>query len=300
MGFEKAGFDPVFQCEIDPYCQAVLKRHWPKVPLHGDIQTLDQATIPQADIWTAGWPCQDLSTANTNRQGLQGKRSGLFFDFSKLAGACRPKWLVLENVAGLLSAEQGTALETVVDELEAIGYLGGWFSFNTIDAGLPQNRERVFIVASYQSDCAYHFFSHGSSVFGNHSEGGSSEKKVRPRVSKGFIGNTPLLVQRRGGFGYTMAKSISPTLRAQTGKHQGGHTDRPILCGQKLNLERVRGTDGIPRGLDGRRGRFIGNAVSPVISEWIANRIGYVERDLALRGSRSPSTETLSDQHLAI
>ena len=291
LGFERAGLDAVFQCEIDPYCQTILKRHWPKVPLHGDIQSLESTAIPSADIWTAGWPCQDLSNANTNRQGLKGKRSGLFFDFSELAGACRPPWLVLENVSGLLSAEHGTALETVVDELEALGYLGGWFSFNTLDAGLPQNRERVFIVASDRSDRAYQFFAHGSSVFGDHSAGRTRGQETGSDFSESFIGNTPLLVQRRGGFGYTMAKSISPTLRAQTGKHQGGHTDRPVLCGQKLDVGRVRGTDGLPKRLDGRRGRFIGNSVSPVIAEWIAQRILLVEQGVNVRLQRETPAE---------
>jgi DNA (cytosine-5)-methyltransferase 1 len=296
LGFERAGFKPVMQCEIDPYCQAVLRRHWPKVQLHDDIQTLNASTIPEADIWTAGWPCQDLSNANTNRQGLKGKRSGLFFDFSELAGTCRPTWLVLENVAGLLSAEQGTALETVADELEEIGYLGGWFSFNTLDAGLPQNRERVFIVASYQSDRAYQFFTHGGSVFGDTEKRRESRKSSRSTFSKSFIGDTPLLVQRRGGFGYTMAKGISPTLRAQTGKHQGGHTDRPVLCGQKLDVERVRESDGVPRGLDGRRGRFIGNSVSPVIAEWIALRIAAVEREISIKQTRNAKTSIKTTQ----
>jgi DNA (cytosine-5)-methyltransferase 1 len=89
------------------------------------------------------------------------------------------------------------------------------------------------------------------------------------------------VVQRRGGFGYTAATSICPTIRAQTGRHQGGHSDRPILCGEELDVGRVRGPDGIPRRLDGRRGRLIGNAVSPVIVEWIGRRIVAVEASRA-------------------
>lgn len=81
------------------------------------------------------------------------------------------------------------------------------------------------------------------------------------------------MVQRRGGFGYTLAKSICPTLRTQTGKHQGGHSDRPILCGEKLDLERVGETDGVSPRLDGRRGRLIGNAVVLGIAEWIGRKI---------------------------
>jgi DNA (cytosine-5)-methyltransferase 1 len=279
LGFQQAGMTPVFHCEIDPYCQTILRRHWPKVPLHGDITTLKASTIPDSDLWSGGWPCQDLSNANTNREGLGGARSGLFFDFVRLAEKRKPKWLVLENVSGLLSADGGTAFERVADELEAIGYVGIWFTCNLLDAGHPQNRERVFIVASYQSDCAYEFYSDGGKLLGNNPTRatGREGREARSDFSQEFISDNPLLVQRRGGFGYTQAKSYSPTLRAQTGRHQGGHTDRPILCGQKLNLERVRAADGLSRGMDGRRGRFIGNAVAPPIARFIGQRILEIE-----------------------
>ena len=279
LGFQQAGMQPVFHCEIDPYCQKILKRHWPEVPLHGDITTLEAKTIPDSDLWAGGWPCQDLSNANTQREGLAGKRSGLFFDFVRLAEERKPKWLVLENVSGLLSADGGTAFERVVDELEEIGYLGVWFTCNLLDAGLPQNRERVFIVASYKSESVYQFYSDGGKLLGHNQKRtkGGSRGEVRSEFSEEFVSNNPLLVQRRGGFGYTQARSYSPTLRAQTGGHQGGHTDRPILCGQKLNLERMRESNGLPRGMDGRRGRFIGNAVAPPVAQFIGSRILDIE-----------------------
>lgn len=127
LGFERAGMQVVFQCEIDDFCQKILKRHWPHIPLHEDITKLTAAAIPSAELWCAGWPCQDLSSANTDRPGLQGKRSGLFYSFLELAAEVQPKWLVLENVPGLLSAEQGTALEAAIDALEEVGYLGGGY-----------------------------------------------------------------------------------------------------------------------------------------------------------------------------
>ncbi len=124
LGFQRAGMEMVFHCEIDEHCQKILKRHWPGVPLHADITRLKASVIPPADLWCAGWPCQDLSHANaTERKGLAGERSGLFHDFIDLVKKVRPAWLVLENVPGLLSAEQGTALETVTDTLEKNGYL---------------------------------------------------------------------------------------------------------------------------------------------------------------------------------
>jgi len=277
LGFERAGHEVVFQCEIDTFAQAVLKKHWPGVPLHDDITTLKPGDIPDSDVWCAGWPCQDLSHANTNRVGLAGERSGLFFTLLNLAQQARPRWLVLENVSGLLSAEQGTALETVTESLEAVGYLGGWFSFNALDAGLPHRRERVFFVATYQSDSAYRFFVERGELSRDFAERGAGRTTNGRLISAGDNGDAPLVVQRRGGFGYTGASSICPTIRAQTGKHQGGHSDRPILCGQELDVGRVRDSNGVPRRLDGRRGRLVGNAVVPAIAEWIGTKIAAIE-----------------------
>jgi len=277
LGLEWAGMEIVFQCEIDPICQQILQRHWPQVPRHADITQLNPATLPAADLWCAGWPCQDLSSANTNRSGLSGPRSGLFHHFMELVATVQPIWLVLENVPGLLCAEQGQALETVIDSLEAIGYLGGWFSCDTAHAGLPLHRDRVFFVASFKSNRAYHFFADSSKLSGNSAAREPRQTQARSRFREISLGDSPLVVQRRGGFGYTLAKSICPTLRAQAGRHQGGHSDRPILCGQELDLDRVGEADGVSPRLDGRRGRLLGNAVSPRLAQWIGQKILEIE-----------------------
>jgi DNA (cytosine-5)-methyltransferase 1 len=189
----------------------------------------------------------------------------------------RPTWLVMENVPGLLSAEQGAALETVTDTLEENGYLGGWVSCNAVHSGLPHNRDRVFFVASFRSERAYHFFADSRELSGDTSSRKSSKTETRSDFCQGTLRDNPLVVQRRGGFGYTMAKSICPTLRAQTGGHQGGHSDRPILCGEKLDVDRVGEAYGFSSRMDGRRGRLLGNAVVPAISEWIGRRILEIE-----------------------
>jgi DNA (cytosine-5)-methyltransferase 1 len=289
LGFERAGMDIVFHCEIDEHCQKVLKRHWPKVPLYADITTLDASIIPPSELWCAGWPCQDLSHANAGeRKGLAGERSGLFHDFLELVKEARPAWLVMENVPGLLSAEQGTALETVTDALEENGYLGGWVPCNTLDAGLPHNRDRIFFIASYRSGRAYNFFADCGELHGDYAKGGESREAARSVLREGAERDAPLVVQRRGGFGYTKAKSFSPTIRAQTGGHQGGHSDRPILCGQKLDVDRVREADGLSRRLDGRRGRLIGNAVSPTVAEWIGRKIMAIEASSRAKKEEEP------------
>jgi DNA (cytosine-5)-methyltransferase 1 len=273
LGFQRAGMIPAFHCEIDPFCQRILKRHWPEVPLHDDITTLKAREIPETELWAGGWPCQDVSHANHERKGIHGNRSGLFFTFTELARQVRPRWIVLENVSGLLSSDGGSAFESVINELEEIGYVGIWFTCNTLSAGLPHNRERVFLVGSYRSELSYQFYTDGGKLLRDDSPRGESRPNSRPAVRGEFISDAPLLVQRRGGFGYTKATSYCPTIRAQTGKHQGGHSDRPILCGQKLDLERMRETNGLPGRLDGRRGRLIGNSVAPPIAEFIGRRI---------------------------
>ncbi len=283
LGFQYAGIIPVFHCEIDPYCQRILKRHWPEVPLHDDITTLKADQIPEAEVWAGGWPCQDVSAANAQRKGIRGARSGLFFTFAELARSVRPPWIVLENVPGLLSSDGGSAFESVVDELEEIGYMGIWFTCNTLSAGLPHSRERVFLIGSYQSPLSYQFYIDSGKLLRGDSPRKACGTEARPDLCEEFASDTPLLVQRRGGFGYTKATSYSPTIRAQTGKHQGGHSDRPILCGQKLDLDRMRATDGVPGRLDGRRGRLIGNAVAPPIAEFIARRI------LAIQNTSEPA-----------
>ena len=273
LGFEQAGCEVVFQCEIDPFCQQVLERHWPQVPLHGDILTLSPGGIPYADVWSAGWPCQDLSHANAQRSGLSGSRSRLFFTFMELARAVRPRWLILENVPGLLSADKGTAFESVINQMEEVGYLGGWTACNTLNFGLPQDRERIVIVASLGTDRAYEVLAYGGRLQWDSQARGKERQTSLSNLENGAGRHHPLVVQRRGGFGYTKGADICPTIRAQTGRHQGGHSDRPILCGQELDVERMRETDGIPGRLDGRRGRLIGNAVTVPLARWFATAI---------------------------
>ncbi|MXX71148.1 MAG: DNA (cytosine-5-)-methyltransferase [Gemmatimonadetes bacterium] len=285
LGFEQAGFDVVFQCELDPHCRAILRRHWPDTPLHDDIRSLKPEDIPHADVWSAGWPCQDISNGHPQGAGLKnGKRSGLFFSFMDLVREVQPSWIVLENVPGLLSADQGAALESVIDEMEEAGYLGGWTTCNARDFGLPQNRLRVFLVGHLGGDGAYRVLAHGSKLRWDHQARGKQWADGVGEVQEGAGRDDPVVVQRRGGFGYTRERRVCPTLRSQGGKHQGGHSDRPILCGQELDVARVGTSDGVPGRLDGRRGRLIGNAVAVPIARWFAETILAVEAE-SLNGS---------------
>lgn len=147
LGLDAAGMTMTcaFQCEIDKQARAVLRHHWPEVPKHEDVRELSGRTLPRIDLLVGGFPCQDVSVAG-NRAGLAGKRTGLFYEFTRLVSELAPEWLLLENVPGLLSSGGGRDMGAVLWALGELGY--GW-AYRSLDAqyfGVPQRRERLFIV----------------------------------------------------------------------------------------------------------------------------------------------------------
>lgn len=132
--------------EIDPYCQKVLAKNFLGVPIHDDITTFT-AEPRQYDLVTGGFPCQDISIANPNGRGLEGKRSGLFHELMRIVRQCRPRYLVLENVSAMLSKSHGRVMGSVLWELSQVGYDAEWQTISAASMGAPHLRERVFVVA---------------------------------------------------------------------------------------------------------------------------------------------------------
>jgi DNA (cytosine-5)-methyltransferase 1 len=168
LGLGRAGRRTVSFSEIDPYASAVLAERWPGVPNLGDIVELSgeplgvigdegrvqDAAIRESDgrngwhdatLWTGGFPCQDLSVAG-KRSGLAGSRSGLAFAFLELVGRHRPRFVLLENVPGLLSSHAGRDMATLIGALVELGYGVGYRILDARYFGVPQRRRRVFIL----------------------------------------------------------------------------------------------------------------------------------------------------------
>ena len=140
LGLERAGgFETVAFCEIDGWCRAILKRHWPGVPQHDDVRTLRRI---EAEVVTAGFPCQDISKAG-KRAGLSGERSGLFWEVVRAIRLVRPKYAILENVADLLDGAMGD----VCGALASSGLRVEWDCVSARDIGAPHFRDRIWIVA---------------------------------------------------------------------------------------------------------------------------------------------------------
>ena len=146
LGFERAGMTPAYNCENDLAARSILARHWPTVPQYEDVRDVGD-NVASPDVIMGGFPCQDLSVAG-RREGLDGKRSQLWFEFHRIiAGAC-PSWVVVENVPGLLSSNSGRDFGTILGGLEDLGYGVAWRVFNSQFFGVPQRRRRLFIVGS--------------------------------------------------------------------------------------------------------------------------------------------------------
>lgn len=149
LGFERAGMSVIGMCEIDKYAQKILTRQFPSATLHTDVRKVSYER-GAVDLICGGFPCQDLSVAG-KRRGLAGNRSGLWHEFARIIDEAEPAWVVVENVPGLFSSNDGRDFAVIVDWLAQRGYGVGWRVLDAQGFGLAQRRKRVFIVASFRN-----------------------------------------------------------------------------------------------------------------------------------------------------
>ena len=142
LGLERAGMTTVGFCEIDPFCRAVLKKHWPEVPCHDDITTRE-FVAGEADIVCGGFPCQGISSANHRGEGLADARSGLWSEIARAIRTVRPRYGIFENVAALTFR----GLDEVLWDIARCGYDAEWSTLPASACGAPHSRDRIFIVA---------------------------------------------------------------------------------------------------------------------------------------------------------
>jgi DNA (cytosine-5)-methyltransferase 1 len=143
LGLERTGgFETVAFCEINPFCQRVLAKHWPGVPCYDDVSTLTGGQVGPVDVICGGFPCQDISVAGDGL-GLAGERSGLWREYNRLIRELRPRVIIVENVSALLCRGLGD----VLGDLAEGGYDAEWDCIPAAAIGAPHIRDRVWIVA---------------------------------------------------------------------------------------------------------------------------------------------------------
>ncbi len=248
LGFERAGFAPVWQVEINPFRRDVLAKHWPNVRRHDDVRTFcrtakemiacrccddlwcelckrhffecdciglsqfgDEWQIP--DIIAGGFPCQDVSNAG-KQEGIDGKRSGLWSEFARIIGLLRPRYVVVENVGALTVR----GLQRILGDFAQRGYDAEWANLSAASFGAVFRRARLFIVA----------YAAGDGLEGRITTTQELQKSV-PALD--HPGNWPAVSE-------------------------------PFGC---------RNINGIPFGMERLEG--LGDSVVPQVAEWIARRI---------------------------
>lgn len=291
LGFEKNGFKTEFLCEINPFCNEVLSTHWPKAKRAEDICEVKASDIPDAEVWCGGFPCQDISVARgaSQRLGLDGTRSGLFYQFAALIEEKKPEVVVIENVEGLFNSNGGRDFGVILQRMTSMGYAVAWRLFNSRYFGVPQSRPRVYL-------CCWK---------------GSPAKAMRVMFDSVGAHKTTnerkdFITEASAPNEYPKVPKVAYCLAATSGRHTGTDWSRTyIVCDDGVRrmtpkeYERLQGFPDfwtLPEGYDVNdedtdtlRYTAVGNAVSVPVVEWVAKRIRNelqseqtsFERDLA-------------------
>lgn len=142
LGLERTGMRVIWQSEIDHYASAVLKKHWPNVPNHGDIRSIRAEAVESPDVLCGGFPCQDISIAG-RRAGMVGEHSGLWSEFSRLIRELRPKYVIVENSPSLCVRGMGD----ILGDLAHAGYDAEWEGIPAASIGAIHLRARQWVLA---------------------------------------------------------------------------------------------------------------------------------------------------------
>jgi DNA (cytosine-5)-methyltransferase 1 len=161
--------------EIDKYASQIYQTHFPKHKNYGDITKIKEDELPEFDLIVGGFPCQSFSIAG-KRGGFDDTRGTLFFEIARIIKAKFPRLLLLENVKGLLSHDEGKTFATIINTLVELGYDVQWQVLNSKNFGVPQNRERVFIVGHLRGTSRPEVFPFG--------ERGSVDNAAQPEDRK--------------------------------------------------------------------------------------------------------------------
>ena len=298
LGFERQGFSVSWACDKERSCRKILAKHFPSATIYEDVRTIDPVKASPVDVVIGGFPCQDLSTGG-QRKGLAGQRSGLFYEFIRIVRdmPTRPSFVVVENVPGMLTSSNGRDFGIVLNEM-----VKQWspksIAWRTLDSrffGVPQRRERVFVVADLRGERAAEVLDLKTDMRGD----------IRARATNGknsVSAFSPLFDEYVEQYPDTIRKSR----KAQSNKDfetwvqtEYSNTLNLFDVGQRssvlvmenkntvryltpLEWERLQGfPDGWTDGLSDRaRYNQMGNAVTVTVAEWVAKRMKTLFKEI--------------------
>jgi DNA (cytosine-5)-methyltransferase 1 len=229
-------------CEIDPHCQRVLQRHWPNVTIYPDVRQLNGGTFESLDLITGGFPCQPFSGIG-KRRGTRDDRY-LWPEMLRVISEAKPRWILCENVPGLLSIDGGMVFETVLSSLEANGYQTQSFVIPACSKGTIHRRDRVWIVA--------------------HAAG----KPIDVDMGIGTMPDRERWLQEVRRRSARHIRMLTRQVAPSEWRIEGEPGSRPLL---------VRNDDGVPHRVD--RLRALGNAIVPQIAAQIMLAIRLSDKE---------------------
>lgn len=297
LGFERQGFSISWACDKERSCRKVLAKHFPSATIYEDVKTIDPLTASPVDVVIGGFPCQDLSTGG-QRKGLAGERSGLFYEFIRIVRdmPTRPSFVVVENVPGMLTSNNGRDFGVVLNEMvkqwspKSIA----WRLLDSRFFGVPQRRERVFVVADLGGERAAEILDLKTDM--------RRDTRARATTGKNSVSTfNPLFDEYVEQYPQPIRKSR----KAQSNKDfetwvdtEYSNTLNLFDVGQRssvlvlenpnvvryltpLEWERLQGfPDGWTDGLSDRaRYCQMGNAVTVNVAEWVAKRIKTITKE---------------------
>ena len=267
--------------EIDKYALDVYKKHFPTHRNFGDITTIDTGKIPDFDLFVGGFPCQAFSIAG-KRKGFTDTRGTLFFDIARIIKDKRPNSFLLENVKGLLNHDKGKTFSIIIHTFRSLGYRVEWMVLNSQFFGVPQRRERTFIIGHLGKESTQKILSF------------KDRSKANNETSKGFDGVNTLTAMgysKIGGqddyiSGKQTLRKVVNSIDANYFKSIDNHGQRTFVkesdvSARKLTpleCERLQGfPDNWTTGLsDTQRYKTLGNAVTvPVVKSLVGKFLIY-------------------------
>ena len=290
LGMERAGHECVAQVEWDGNAAGVLKRRWPDVPLFCDVSKVSADDLPDADFITYGFPCQDLSVAG-KREGLDGQRSGLFYEATRLirelrARGCGLRIAVAENVAGLFSADDGVALARCIRELLDCGACEtGWRLLDSQYFGVAQRRKRVFIVSDFGGESVDEILAVTESLSGHPAPGREAGQGTAGDAGAGFTASSFGGHERGCG-----------TLRSQGGDLGGGSETLAVAQGADVYNGELTGETAVT--VTSATG--IANASGPKAISWNGDVTPKASEDVSVTLRSQQGGEGVGVAHLPL
>jgi DNA (cytosine-5)-methyltransferase 1 len=269
LGLERAGFETVAFCEIDKYCRLVLQKHWKDIKIYSDVreikkERLEADGIPSPDVITGGFPCQPFSVAG-RQKGSRDNRY-LWPEMFRIIKEFKPRWIIAENVRGIINIQDGVVFEGVHADLESQNYETQTFIIPAAGVGAPHRRDRVWIVANSRRTIRGQQSSRNKESIGS----GTSQETKRSADSDS--------VARSSEREKIMADSKRVYVQ---GQHDGSGKEQSRRGGWwevEPNVGRV--ADGLPGRVHRLKG--LGNSIVPQIAEEIGKailKVDLIDRD---------------------